>query len=65
VPGRLLERLELAPVAGERLQALRAVEVLERVGTPEARRLLETLAGGAPGARLTWEARAALGRLDE
>jgi hypothetical protein len=37
--------------------------VLERVGTAEARRLLEALARGAPEARLTQEAKAALARL--
>jgi WD40 repeat protein len=47
-----------------RLRAARAVEVLERLGTAEARRLLETLAGGAPDARLTQEAKAALARLN-
>src|SRR5262249_40551565 len=36
----------------------RAVEVLEWVGTAEARKLLEALAKGAPGARLTREAAA-------
>ncbi len=45
------------------LRQLRAIEVLERIGTPEARRLLETLAAGAAGARQTREARAALQRL--
>jgi WD40 repeat protein len=59
----LLEKLEQHPPAGDRLRALRAVEVLERVGTPGARRLLESLAGGAPAAWLTREARAALERL--
>jgi hypothetical protein len=39
------------------------VEVLERIGTAEARQVLERLAGGAPGVRLTREARTALGRL--
>jgi RNA polymerase sigma factor (sigma-70 family) len=50
--------------APEKLRALRAVEVLERIGTVEARRILETLAGGAAEAHLTREARASLDRLD-
>jgi RNA polymerase sigma factor (sigma-70 family) len=44
-------------------QQLRAVEVLVRAGTGAARDVLKHLAGGAPGARLTREARAALARL--
>ena len=47
---------------GERLRAFRAVEVLDRIGTPEARELLRTLADGAPEALLTTSARAALKR---
>jgi hypothetical protein len=43
--------------------ASRAVEVLEWVGTLEARRLLEEFAGGAPGAYLTEEAAGACRRL--
>ena len=59
----LLERLR-GPVKGpELLQALRAVAVLEDIGTPKARRLLQELANGAPEARLTREARASLRRL--
>lgn len=55
---QLLERL----TAGSPGQA-RALELLEHLGTPDARRLLEALAEGAPEARLTQEARAALARL--
>ena len=47
---------------GNRLRAYRAVEVLERIGTPEARRLLTSYANGAPGALLTTSAEAALKR---
>jgi hypothetical protein len=45
------------------LRDLRAVEVLERMGSAEAKSLLEMLANGAPEARLTREAEAALQRL--
>jgi hypothetical protein len=38
--------------------------VLERLGTPEARRLLQALARGHPGARLTLAAAATLKRLE-
>jgi hypothetical protein len=39
------------------------VEVLEWAGTPEAHRLLQELAQGGSGARLTKEANASLFRL--
>jgi WD40 repeat protein len=60
---QLLDKLQGPVTAPERLRQLRAVEVLEHVGSPEAREVLEKLAGGAPEARLTREARAALDRL--
>jgi hypothetical protein len=62
--GALLAALKGVPPPNT-LRALRAVWVLERVGTPEARQLLGALAKGAPGARQTVEAQAALARLDK
>jgi RNA polymerase sigma factor (sigma-70 family) len=47
----------------ERLREVRALEALERVGTDDARRLLETLSKGAPDAGRTRDARRALERL--
>jgi hypothetical protein len=44
---------------------LRALEALERMGTPAARAALKRLAGGPAETRLTREARAALERLRE
>jgi RNA polymerase sigma factor (sigma-70 family) len=52
-----------SPPSGELLRALRAVRALQLSGTPEARRLLAALTDGAPAARLTQGARAALERL--
>ncbi len=60
---RLLAEVETTP-AGDALRHLRGVEMLERIGTPEARRELRRLGEGAAEARLTREARAALSRLD-
>jgi WD40 repeat protein len=57
----LLEALAV-PFSPEQLRALRAVEVLEHLATPEARELLAKLGRGAPEGRLTREARAALER---
>jgi hypothetical protein len=60
---QLLAALDGRP-SGERLRVLRAVEVLECIGSPAARRTLKRLAGGAPEAQLTREAKAALERLE-
>jgi RNA polymerase sigma factor (sigma-70 family) len=54
----------LGPIAkGETLRRLRAIAVLEKIGTPEARQVLERLATGFEGARETRDAKAALRRL--
>jgi hypothetical protein len=45
------------------LRGLRAVEVLEHSGNAEAKHVLVALAGGAPQARLTREAKASLQRM--
>jgi WD40 repeat protein len=55
---QLLSRLDIP--TGDLSRSLRALEALERAG---ARGVLETLAGGAPQAWVTREARAALRRL--
>ena len=55
---RVLKHINGPPEA-EELRALRAVAALGRAGGPEARKLLDELAGGVPEARLTQEARAA------
>jgi RNA polymerase sigma factor (sigma-70 family) len=49
--------------AGDMLRGVRAVEVLERINSAEARQVLARLAKGVPEARLTHEAKAALDRL--
>jgi hypothetical protein len=57
---QLLEKL--APLSGERLRVVRAIEALEHMAGAEARQLLTALAGGAPEAHQTRQARAALMR---
>jgi hypothetical protein len=58
----LLEKLD-APPEGERLRLLRAVEILEYIGSPDACRVLKRLGTGDAAASLTREAKAALDRL--
>jgi WD40 repeat protein len=65
---RRIEQLEEEIVGGKALSAddlrqLRSSEVLERIGSPDARQVLEVLARGAPGAELTRDAQAAAERL--
>jgi WD40 repeat protein len=59
----LIKQLSGATLTADQLRAVRAVEVLERLGTAEARQLLQSIADGAPGAMATTNARAALVRL--
>jgi hypothetical protein len=60
----LLSKLRFPTYQGEPLRSLRAVQVLERIGTPKAREVLSELAKGADGAKLTRDAKAALDRLN-
>jgi hypothetical protein len=60
---RILEAVD-APHP-ERLRQVRAVEVLEGIGTPQAGDLLTKLATGVADARLTREARASLQRVGQ
>jgi RNA polymerase sigma factor (sigma-70 family) len=56
--------ISLGPLAkGETLRRLRAIAVLEKIGGPAVRRVLERMASGLDGARETRDARAALRRL--
>jgi hypothetical protein len=59
----LLARLEVPAPIPQYLRELRAIEVLERIGSAEARQVLESLSAGTIDAQMTREARAALTRL--
>ncbi len=61
----LLDKLDKGTLTPDEVRLVRAVEVLEKVGSPEALAILENLAQGAPAARLTVEARQALGRMQD
>lgn len=52
-------------ITPEALRQLRAIHVLEQIGSPEARQILASLAQGAPAAPATRDAAAALQRLDQ
>jgi RNA polymerase sigma factor (sigma-70 family) len=51
-------------LANGRLQAARALEAMERMNTPEARQLLDSLAKGEPEAWLTQQARLVRARME-
>lgn len=53
---------KLRTLTGEGLRTLRAIEALERMQSPNASKLLQNLATGAPASRLTKEARLSLDR---
>jgi hypothetical protein len=59
----ILAAIAQARPTPETIRAARAVEVLERVGTPEAKAVLRKLAAGRPGHALTEDAKASLVRL--
>jgi WD40 repeat protein len=60
----LMEALQPGkPPAPSWMQSWRGIEVLERIGTPEARKVLEAMAEGARPAELTRAAKGALERL--
>jgi RNA polymerase sigma factor (sigma-70 family) len=62
--GRLIfEATNSNQISGDRLRGVRAVAVLEKAGTEDAKKLLQSLASGLEEARLTREARLALERL--
>jgi WD40 repeat protein len=58
--GELLDRLKGKGPSPERLRVLRALQVLEWIGTLEARQALEAVAAGVPDAERTRAAAAAL-----
>jgi hypothetical protein len=58
----LLGKIKPLP-SGETLRALRAIVILEAIGSEDARTVLRDLAEGAPGARVTEAAKAALKRM--
>jgi WD40 repeat protein len=59
----LLKRLGQPIANTQKLQALRAVELLEYIATPASRSILETLQSGPAGSYITRDAKAALQRI--
>lgn len=61
--GKTLQTIKNNEPPREERRAIRAIEVLERIATRDARQLLDELTKGAPDSRLTQEAKASLQRL--
>ncbi len=59
----MVARLIGGVLNGEQVRMVRALEVLERSGTPAARHLLEALAKGAAGALVTRKGQESLERI--
>ena len=67
LPGIVAARIEgilneSKPTSPEQLRAIRAIQVLEQIGNPDAQALLKRLAQGTPQAPQTQQAQAALKR---
>jgi hypothetical protein len=60
---KLLDSWDKRPASAEELRQVRAIQVLERISSADARAVLARLADGATGAWLTQQARLALTRL--
>jgi RNA polymerase sigma factor (sigma-70 family) len=58
----ILRKPDEPVTSSEMLRTLRALEVLERIGSSEAHKVLATMAAGAPSSRVTQAAQAALQR---
>jgi hypothetical protein len=62
---QFLDKHDRGIPSAERLREVRALELLEQIGSAEARAVLRELAGGASTVRLTRDAAASLSRLKE
>src|SRR5262249_28663791 len=60
---QILEQHPKVSLSPEQMRELRAIEVLEHIGTAEARKLLQALAKGDPDGPAAAEAKASLERL--
>jgi len=61
----LLQKLDKFELHGEKLQEIRALRVLERIGSPKACEILRRLAKGEPQVRLTLVTQASVSRLEK